>query len=150
MNFRPAKLGLLFTSFFLLDRIVKSYLISYPLGSELMVVIPGVFSIKTVFNTGVAFGLLRGYPQLLTVINVILVLFIVVYTFKTENPRMKLWLTFILTGAVSNIVDRFIYGGILDYFDLSFWPTFNLADTYITIGIIGIIFNAGIKRTERI
>jgi signal peptidase II len=149
MNLRPAKLGLLFLFLFLLDRIVKQILIIYPIGSEIIEIIPGVFSIRIVFNTGIAFGLLRGYPQFLTVINVIIVVFLLIYTFKIKDRNVKFWFTLILAGAISNIVDRFIYGGVVDYFDFSFWPTFNLADVYITLGIIVIIVYARIKKSDR-
>ncbi len=150
MNFRPIKLGLVFIFLFLLDRVVKQFLISYPLGSEIAVVIPQVFVIRTVFNPGIAFGLFQEYPSILTVINIVIVIFLAIYIYKITSYRMKLWLTLILAGATSNICDRFIYGGVLDYIDLSFWPTFNLADTYISLGIIGIILDAGFTKNKKI
>lgn len=149
MNLRPVKLGLLFLFLFLLDRIVKQIVIIHPIGTEIIKVIPGVFSIRTVFNTGIAFGLLQGYPQLLTVINVIVVVFLLFYTFKIKDRNVKFGFILILVGATSNIVDRFIYGGIVDYFDFSFWPTFNFADAYITLGIIITIIYARLKKNNR-
>jgi signal peptidase II len=47
-----------------------------------------------------------------------------------------LGLIFILSGAASNMIDRTVQGCVIDFIDLKFWPVFNLADTYITIGIV--------------
>lgn len=150
MNLRPIRLGLVFIFLFLLDRIVKQFFISYPLGSEIAVIIPQIFVIRTVLNTGIAFGFLQGYSRILTAINIVIVIFLTIYIHKITSYRMKLWFTLILAGATSNICDRFIYGGILDYIDLSFWPTFNLADTYISLGIIGIIVDAMFAKKKKI
>jgi len=51
----------------------------------------------------------------------------------------------ILTGAISNILDRLMFGCVIDFIDLGFWPVFNLADVYITIGGI-ILISHNLKR----
>lgn len=51
-----------------------------------------------------------------------------------------LYITLIMSGAISNIIDRLYYGCITDFIDLRVWPVFNLADIYITIGAIMIIY----------
>jgi len=61
--------------------------------------------------------------------------------FKTRSYSQKILLTFIFSGAVSNFIDRIRLGCAVDYIDLKFWPVFNLADVYITIGIIIIVIN---------
>ena len=64
------------------------------------------------------------------------------FFFRTESFNQKLFLIFVFSGAVSNIIDRIRLGCVIDYIDLKIWPVFNLADVYIAIGIIFIlIFN---------
>jgi signal peptidase II len=65
-----------------------------------------------------------------------------IYIFlKSKNIYQKIFLIIILSGAISNIIDRLRFGCVVDYIDLKFFPVFNLADVYITLGIIFIIFN---------
>ncbi|MDD5489693.1 MAG: signal peptidase II [Candidatus Moranbacteria bacterium] len=65
---------------------------------------------------------------------------ILIYSFlKSRRPAEKLALVFILSGAVSNIIDRLARGCVIDFIDLKIWPVFNLADIYITIGIMLLI-----------
>ncbi|KKP78386.1 MAG: Lipoprotein signal peptidase [Candidatus Moranbacteria bacterium GW2011_GWF2_35_39] len=45
-------------------------------------------------------------------------------------------LLLIFSGAISNIIDRLFFGCVIDFIDLKFWPVFNLADIYITIGVV--------------
>jgi signal peptidase II len=66
-----------------------------------------------------------------------------VYLFsQTKTNIQKIFIILIFSGAISNIFDRIRLGCVIDYIDLNFWPVFNLADAYITIGVIFfIIFN---------
>jgi len=59
---------------------------------------------------------------------------LIYYFLKSRAAFEKTALAFILFGAVSNLADRFIRGCVIDFIDLKFWPVFNLADIYITIG----------------
>jgi len=71
-----------------------------------------------------------------------LVLLLIYAFFKARSYPQKLFLVFIFSGAISNIIDRVRLGCVLDYIDLKFFPVFNLADAYIAIGIFLIlIFN---------
>jgi signal peptidase II len=60
---------------------------------------------------------------------------------RTTSLQQKMFLTLILTGAISNILDRVFFGCVRDYIDLKFWPVFNLGDIYITIGIMLLLLN---------
>jgi lipoprotein signal peptidase len=60
-----------------------------------------------------------------------------IYIFaKSENNFQKISLIFIFSGAISNFIDRLRLGCVMDYIDLKFWPVFNLADVYITVGLL--------------
>jgi len=62
-------------------------------------------------------------------------IFLIFLFSKSNNYFERIALTFIISGAVSNVIDRIRFRCVLDYIDLKFWPVFNLADIYITIGI---------------
>ena len=64
---------------------------------------------------------------------------LIYYFLKSKNYFEKIALTFILSGAVSNMIDRIVHGCVVDFINIKIWPIFNLADIYITIGIIVLI-----------
>jgi len=71
----------------------------------------------------------------------IIIISVLIYIFlKTKTYSQKIFLLLIFSGAVSNMIDRVRFGCVVDYIDLKFWPVFNLADVYITIGIILLLF----------
>ena len=97
-------------------------------------------------NTGVAFGLFQGYPRLFLFLTIVSLIIILAYTGWTR--KMQTWpilvnvaFTFIISGALGNIIDRLIREGqVVDFLDFHWgkyhWPAFNLADSSITCGII--------------
>ena len=114
------------------------------------VAIPGFFDIIHVRNTGAAFGILRGIPEPVRTyffLGITLVaLAAVFFIFCKAGGRpwyFKAILSLVVAGALGNITDRFLLGEVVDF--LSFyigrfrWPTFNLADTYISIGMAGLL-----------
>lgn len=76
------------------------------------------------------------YLAWITIIAVLALIF-----FKTKNHNQRIFLTLIFSGAVSNLIDRIRIGCVVDYIDLKFFPAFNFADTYITIGAVLIAIN---------
>tara|TARA_B100000315_G_scaffold205297_1_gene199001 strand:- start:166 stop:621 length:456 start_codon:yes stop_codon:yes gene_type:complete len=100
-----------------------------------------------IHNFGVAFGLFSGLisPWLLIILGLLVVGFIF-YLMKSASDMFEEWsLLIIISGALSNIIDRIFNGYVIDfiYFHYKdfFWPAFNFADIYITIGIIMIVIN---------
>jgi signal peptidase II len=89
-----------------------------------------------VLNTGIAFGLFAGIPLINLVVSIFFLL--VVFLFKKEFGIFVF--CFICAGAVSNIIDRIIYSGVIDYIILPILPAFNLADLFINIGVISYIY----------
>jgi signal peptidase II len=66
----------------------------------------------------------------------LVIFFLLIYIFlKSKRYFEKIALVLILSGAVSNMIDRVSHGCVIDFIDLKFWPVFNLADVYITIGV---------------
>ena len=109
-----------------------------------------------IHNFGVSFGLFSGLisPWILIILGLLVVAFIF-YLMKSASDSLEEWgLLIIISGALSNIIDRIINGYVIDfiYFHYKdfFWPAFNFADIYITIGIIMIIINIFRKTNNQI
>ncbi len=90
-------------------------------------------------NTGSAFSLFRGATPVLVVIAVALVCLLLVMVWRAPTIGRAAVLGLILGGALGNLSDRFfrdLHGGVVDFVDVHFWPTFNVADACITVGCI--------------
>ena len=100
-----------------------------------------------IHNFGVSFGLFSEIiPSYILIVIGLAVVFFLIYLFKNSKDNLESWgLFIIICGAIANIVDRFINGYVIDfiYFHVNqfYWPAFNFADIYISIGILMIILN---------
>lgn len=107
----------------------------------------GFFRITHVNNSGAAFGLFPDQTLALTFIAVAgVVVILVCALFVSRNlPFLNSMLGMsvlglILGGTVGNLIDRIRLGYVTDFIDFSFWPTFNVADSAVTIGVIVIAY----------
>lgn len=96
------------------------------------------YSLTTITNTGAAFGILRGYNIPLLVISLIALIICIFYYFN--DKRLRLPLTFLISGIIGNSIDRIFLGYVRDFINLGFWPVFNLADSFNVIGVILLIW----------
>jgi len=103
----------------------------------------GFFRVVRVHNSGAAFGLFQGQSFLLTIIALVGVAALLLYTFLFHhrspflgNRLGKLALGLVLGGTVGNLIDRIHLGYVTDFIDFNFWPAFNIADSAIVVGII--------------
>lgn len=105
------------------------------------------FNLTLIYNPGVSFGLFpvgssTGLMLMLSLQSV-LCLGIAVYAWSVRKNAIVWALLLLLSGALANLVDRFFNGAVTDYLDFyigsSHWPAFNLADVWITLGVIGVI-----------
>ena len=92
-------------------------------------------------NTGVAFGALEGSGSAVAVLICVALAVLVAY-FSLNAGRRWLWLPvgMLLGGAVGNLVDRVRVGAVIDFIDPPAWPAFNLADSAIVVGVLGLIY----------
>ena len=103
------------------------------------------FDLVYVQNYGVSFGMLSGtVSHLFLILIALLVVILIIYLMFISNKRSeKLAYFIIIIGAISNILDRMINTFVVDFISIHYgsyyWPAFNLADIYITIGIIMLI-----------
>ena len=132
---------------FLFDRLTKIYLIDLQTsGSEVDFYVNPFLNIYLVWNTGIGFGLIslesNIFYHLLTFIILIINLALIFFLTKSKGSTMYL-LTIIIGGSLGNLFDRMYYYAVPDFMDLHVgnfhWFIFNVADIFITIGIIGII-----------
>ena len=113
--------------------------------------ITNFLDITHIHNFGVSFGLFAEIipSYMLVLIGLAVVCFLVFLLVNSEDDLESWGLFIIISGAMANIVDRFINGYVIDfiYFHVNqfYWPAFNFADIYISIGIIMIILNMIIK-----
>lgn len=98
------------------------------------------FSNKTICNPNIAWSLLIT-PAIFYFVWAAIIIVLFLEFFKIKSFNQKIPFVLIFSGAVSNLADRIRLGCVVDYIDLKFWPVFNLADVYITIGIIIIVIN---------
>lgn len=89
-------------------------------------------------NRGAAFGLLQGYSDLLLVLAIVLVIGITIFFQRmgTLSPLMPVATGLIVGGAIGNIIDRIRLGFVVDFVAVGPWPTFNVADSAITVGTV--------------
>ena len=102
-----------------------------------------------VTNDGMAFGLsFPGGKHVLLIMTILLTGFIVGFLWKEKNghPLIKYGLALILGGAIGNLIDRLLYGKVVDFLDLMIgnfhWYIFNIADSSVTIGMILFIIHS--------
>jgi len=132
---------------FLLDRLSKNYILDYFKTSDTEIVVNNFLNFDLIWNSGVAFGFFSFNDslayQLMTVLISTIIIFLIYFLFKSSSKE-KLFFALIIGGAAGNLFDRLIYFSVPDFIDLHYrefhWFTFNIADIFITIGIICILF----------
>ena len=139
--------SLLVFSIFLLDRLSKIYVIYLDkkfLGSELLS--SKFLNIRLIWNEGIAFGLLSFnetiFYNALTFL-ILIVILIIFFMLSKSNGIKKFSLMMILGGAIGNVYDRISYKAVPDFIDFHIgnfhWFIFNVADIFITLGVIFMI-----------
>jgi signal peptidase II len=102
------------------------------------------FSINHVINTGAAWGRFATWQTALLIIRIFMILAVSYYLFSSSSKSNRLPFTLILSGAIGNVLDYFLYGHVVDMFHFRFWgytyPLFNIADSAIVCGIICLLF----------
>ena len=100
-------------------------------------------------NTGVAFGALEGSGAIVAVLIGLALIMLLGY-FAVNAGRPWLWLPvgMLLGGALGNLVDRVREGAVVDFIDPVAWPAFNLADSAIVVGVVGLLYIVELRPTS--
>ena len=112
------------------------------------VVVEGILTIDLTYNTGIAFGLLSDYTIFTYMLSIIVFIWLVIQIKDIKETNLELFsLVLILSGALGNLGERgwnLITGNdgkVTDFVELLFIPSFNLADTFISVGIVLLLYS---------
>jgi signal peptidase II len=133
---------------FTIDRISKILILKNFLNnSSSEIYINSFLNFSLVWNSGIGFGILQLeaniFYLLISIIITAINLILIYWMFTSSNYLESIFISIILGGALGNLFDRYYYSSVPDFIDLHYesfhWFTFNIADIFITIGIIGLI-----------
>ena len=133
---------------FTIDRISKILILKNFLNhSSSEIYINSFLNFSLVWNSGIGFGILQLeaniFYLLISIIITVINLILIYWMLTSSNYLESIFISIILGGALSNLFDRYYYSSVPDFIDLHYesfhWFTFNIADIFITIGIIGLI-----------
>jgi signal peptidase II len=142
-------MGVLFITALIItaDQISKSLIKSTMTLYDVIPVIPGFFQLNYITNKGMAFGInLPVGISFFSGISLIITCFLVwiLWCERKNNLLMRISLALILGGAIGNLIDRILFGEVVDFFDFMIgdfhWYIFNIADSAVTVGIISMLF----------
>lgn len=135
-----------------LDQLSKWLVVSNMQYGESLPLIEGIISLTYVRNQGAAFGLFAGNTWLFIACALLVVVIISIYNYK--NPLvgcLQIILGLVCGGAMGNFIDRFRYHYVVDFFDLGWWPVFNIADMAVVCGgVLLIIYTFRIEKKDKI
>lgn len=121
----------------LLDQAVKFCIRTNFAAGETLPVIPNVFHITYVQNTGVAFSMFENMPMVTIVLPLLLMIACLFFAVRLHAQGKKpavFCLGLIIGGGIGNLIDRAIFGYVTDMFDFRVFPVFNVADIAVTAG----------------
>ena len=136
-------------SIFLIDRISKIYVVNFDktlIDSDLFN--SAFLNISLVWNSGIAFGLLSisqsNLYNFITALIFVIILFLLILLSKAKNLQKYSYLI-IIGGGLGNLFDRIFYKAVPDFIDIHYngfhWFIFNIADIFITFGVICLIYD---------
>lgn len=149
----------------IVDQITKAYFSSTLKNGQDIIVIEDFFYFTYVINTGAAWSFLSGvswaqiFFKILTSIALIGFITFYAYAVKKGYKWLKVSLIFVIGGTIGNFIDRLFINGVIDFIGFYFWdyafPIFNLADSFLVVGIIMLLIyflfmdeNAVFKRKD--
>ena len=160
MNLKNSRIFLLLIggSITLIDRLSKLAIIEWlPQGREIHLFDGDLIWIQHVLNPGMAFGMRLLPPLALAIVSAIAVIGLVYYILKFPQlpPNQGVPLALILGGAAGNMIDRIVYGKVVDFISIDFpdfimhrWPTFNVADSAVLIGVFTLAITTVLSRKK--
>ncbi|MBU0615447.1 MAG: signal peptidase II [Nanoarchaeota archaeon] len=125
----------------LIDQIAKFFVAKMQLFQSIPL-IPNILHFTYTQNTGAGFGIFRGFNTGLIWVSLIIIGTILYNMDKVPDKQLpRLGFGFVLGGAIGNLIDRISFSYVIDFIDFRIWPTFNLADSFITIGAVLLIIH---------
>ena len=150
MNLKKFIIGviLILSLTILLDQLTKYIAFIVLFKEKQVLIINHYLNFRPVWNDGISFGMLQGYGNFgrisFIIIAISISLWIILYS-KKLNMIGFVGYNMIAGGALGNVIDRLIHGKVIDFIDLHYkeyhWPTFNMADSFIFIGVLLFLYN---------
>ncbi|EGJ26763.1 signal peptidase II [Streptococcus porcinus] len=138
------KLLLVSSSLIILDQVSKWWIVSHINLGDVRPFIPGVLSLTYLQNRGAAFSILQNQQWFFAFMTITVIGFAIIYYLRAEKmPILKeLALLLIISGGIGNFSDRIRLGYVVDMIHLDFmnFAIFNLADSYLSIGVLLLVF----------
>jgi len=144
LKYKYLQVGLIAGIVLVLDQMTKYVIQTHVRLHTIITVVPGFFNITHVRNKGAAFGILANLPEFwrsafFITITIVAVVALIALIVKTRERLPVYAFSLIAGGAVGNVVDRILYGEVVDfiqwYVKSWYWPSFNVADSAISIGV---------------
>ena len=124
----------------ILDQTAKIFAAGLLPSVRTVPIIENIFHLTYVENTGAGFGAFSGYTWILTALTLVVIIAVVSFVVvkRPKNYTLLTALTFMMGGAVGNVIDRIRLGYVIDFFDFRVidFPVFNVADCFITVGAV--------------
>ena len=150
MNLKQFIIGiiLILSLTILLDQLTKYIAFIVLFKEKQVLIINHYLNFRPVWNDGISFGMLQGYGNFgrvaFIILALIISLWIIIYS-KRLNTIGFIGYNMIAGGAIGNVIDRVIHGKVIDFIDVHYkeyhWPTFNIADSFIFIGVLLFIYS---------
>lgn len=139
--------------FLIVDQISKILVVKF-LDLNSVTVIKTFFYLTYTNNTGAAFSILTDKRIFLVLVGIIIIILLIYYLKKHQikNTINKIAFALVIGGSLGNLIDRIIRGSVVDFIDIKIFsynfPIFNLADTFITIGVLLLLININKEETK--
>lgn len=143
MRLGAKKAGLLLTCI-AIDRLSKIWALERLKEEGEFNLLPPLLKLKLTFNEGSLWGLKIIENTILWII-VTGILIVGLYLFQINKTWSKVGRNLIISGAIGNLIDRLNYGKVIDFISIHKWPIFNLADVFMTVGLV-LLFIDLVKR----
>lgn len=123
----------------IIDQVIKYFVAMYLPQAGVVTVIPHLLDLNYVENRGVAFGMFENMRWIfvaLTSVIIVILLYIIIFK-KIKSKMFLISSALIIGGGIGNLIDRVLYGYVIDYLQLSFFsPVCNFADYAVTVGTV--------------
>ena len=143
--------------FVFFDQLSKKWMLNNIFDSQIIIEINKYLNFVPVWNKGISFGMLSNFMNInffMIIVTSGILLFLISWFVKTESRNLSLSLSFIISGAIGNLVDRLNHKAVVDFIDIHIgnhhWPAFNFADSYITIGAFIYVFTIFTSQKDNI
>jgi signal peptidase II len=130
------------------DQLLKQYMLSLVFEPPRVIEVTGFFNLVPVWNRGVSFGMLGDSETsrwILVGLAFVIVVILVVWLVRAGSAVVVFALVLVIGGALSNVIDRVVFGAVVDFIDIHafgwHWPAFNLADMSIVAGTALLLYD---------